>query len=590
MIMMERWVVINKKADFYGIGEKFGIDPVIARLIRNRDVIEEKEIEQYLYGKISDLPSPIEMKDMEKAVSILIQKIREGKRIRIISDYDVDGVVSNYILYKGLSKCGAFVDYKIPDRILDGYGINENLIKQAYDDGVDTILTCDNGIAAFNQISYGKELGMTIIVTDHHDVPYEESEGEKRYILPPADAVVNHKRPDCTYPYKTLCGAVVAMKLIIHLYERFSKPADAWHEFIEFAAIATVCDVVSLTGENRILVKEGLRRLNSTKHIGLSALISATEMEGKQISSYHLGFIIGPCINASGRLKSAEMALALLLSNDREEALKMAIELKNLNEERKNMTVAGLERAIYEIENSDLNEDKILVVYLPGCHESLAGIIAGRIREKYNKPVFVLTDSEDGGLKGSGRSIEAYSMFEEMSRVKELMSKFGGHPMAAGLSLPKDNLEVFRKQLNSLTTLQESDLVAKVSIDVPMPVSYITENLVDQLKIMEPFGCANPKPLFAQKNLSVLSARILGARRNVLKMRVADEQGYEMDAIYFGNIDDFNQYLSSHFPQNEIEYMYQGRKNSVRLSFTYYPDVNEFRGTKTLQLIIQNYQ
>jgi single-stranded-DNA-specific exonuclease len=493
-------------------------------------------------------------------------------------------------LYKGLSKCGAFVDYKIPDRILDGYGINENLIKQAYDDGVDTILTCDNGIAAFNQISYGKELGMTIIVTDHHDVPYEESEGEKRYILPPADAVVNHKRPDCTYPYKTLCGAVVAMKLIIHLYERFSKPADAWHEFIEFAAIATVCDVVSLTGENRILVKEGLRRLNSTKHIGLSALISATEMEGKQISSYHLGFILGPCINASGRLKSAEMALALLLSNDREEALKMAIELKNLNEERKNMTVAGLERAIYEIENSDLNEDKILVVYLPGCHESLAGIIAGRIREKYNKPVFVLTDSEDGGLKGSGRSIEAYSMFEEMSRVKELMSKFGGHPMAAGLSLPKENLEVFRKQLNVLTTLQESDLVAKVSIDVPMPVSYITENLVDQLKIMEPFGCANPKPLFAQKNLSVLSARILGARRNVLKMRVADEQGYEMDAIYFGNIDDFNQYLSSHFPQNEIEYMYQGRKNSVRLSFTYYPDVNEFRGTKTLQLIIQNYQ
>jgi single-stranded-DNA-specific exonuclease len=313
-------------------------------------------------------------------------------------------------------------------------------------------------------------------------------------------------------------------------------------------------------------------------------------MEGKQISSYHLGFIIGPCINASGRLKSAEMALALLLSNDREEALKMAIELKNLNEERKNMTVAGLERAIYEIENSDLNEDKILVVYLPGCHESLAGIIAGRIREKYNKPVFVLTDSEDGGLKGSGRSIEAYSMFEEMSRVKELMSKFGGHPMAAGLSLPKENLEVFRKQLNVLTTLQESDLVAKVSIDVPMPVSYITENLVDQLKIMEPFGCANPKPLFAQKNLSILSARILGARRNVLKMRVADEQGYEMDAIYFGNIDDFNQYLSSHFPQNEIEYMYQGRKNSVRLSFTYYPDVNEFRGTKTLQLIIQNYQ
>ena len=587
---MERWVVLNKKADFYGIGQKFGIDPVIARLIRNRDIIEEKEIEQYLFGTIESLPSPKEMKDMEKATDILVSKIHQGKRIRIISDYDVDGVVSNYILYKGLYSCGASVDYKIPDRILDGYGINENLIKQAYDDGVDTILTCDNGIAAYNQISYAKELGLTVVVTDHHDVPYEEQEGEKNYILPPADAVVNPKRPDCSYPYKTLCGAVVALKLIIHLYERFHKPRNAWHEFIEFAAIATVCDVVSLTGENRILVKEGLRRLNQTKHIGLSALISATEMEGKQISSYHLGFIIGPCINASGRLKSAEMALMLLLSDDREEALQLAIELKDLNEERKNMTVEGVEQAIFAIENSDLKEDKILVVYLPECHESLAGIIAGRIREKYNKPVFVLTDSEDGALKGSGRSIEAYSMFEEMSRVKELMSKFGGHPMAAGLTLPKVNLDLFRARLNDLTTLKESDLVAKISIDVPMPISYITESLVEQLKILEPFGTANPKPLFAQKNFSILSARILGARRNVLKLRVADEQGYEMDAVYFGNIEDFHQYLSSHFPENEVEYMYQGRKNSVTLSFTYYPDVNEFRGTKTLQLIIQNYQ
>ncbi len=587
---MERWVVLNKKADFYGIGQKFGIDPVIARLIRNRDIIEENEIEQYLYGKVDDLPSPKGMKDIEKATDILIQKIYQKKRIRIISDYDVDGVVSNYILYKGLTSCGAYVDYKIPDRVLDGYGINENLIREAFEDGVDTILTCDNGIAAYQQITYGKELGMTIVVTDHHDVPYEENENGKQHILPPADAVVNPKRPDCSYPYKTLCGAVVALKLIVNLYERFHKPANAWHEFIEFAAIATVCDVVSLTGENRVLVKEGLKRLNQTKHIGLNALISATEMDGKPISSYHLGFIIGPCINASGRLKSAEMALTLLLNQDREEALRLAIELKNLNEERKNMTVAGVEQAIKMIDGSELEKDKILVVYLPGCHESLAGIIAGRIREKYNKPVFVLTDSEDGALKGSGRSIEAYSMFEEMSKVKDLMTKFGGHPMAAGLTLPKENLDVFRYKLNELTTLKDSDLVAKISIDVPMPISYITEKLVEQLKILEPFGCANPKPLFAQKNFHILSARILGARRNVLKMRVADEQGYEMDAIYFGNLDDFQQYISSHFPENEVEYMYQGRKNSVTLSFTYYPDINEFRGTKTLQLIIQNYQ
>lgn len=588
--MKERWVVQNKKADFYGIGQRYGIDPVIARLIRNRDIQDEKEIEQYLYGSVEDLPAPILMKDLEKAVSILIQKIHEGKRIRIISDYDVDGVVSNYILYTGLDRCGALVDYKIPDRIRDGYGINENLIQQAYEEGIDTILTCDNGIAAYEQICYAKTLGLTVLVTDHHDVPFEEKNGEKESILPPADAVVNPKRPDCSYPYKTLCGAVVALKLIIRLYERFHKPANAWHEYLEFAAIATVCDVVHLTGENRILVKEGLKRLNSTSHVGLRALIEATGMEGKAISSYHLGFVIGPCINASGRLRSAQMALTLLLCKDREEALKLALELKDLNEERKDMTMAGLEQAMQRIETSSLVEDKILVVYLPDCHESLAGIIAGRIREKYNKPVFVLTESEDGALKGSGRSIEAYSMFEEMCKVKELMTKFGGHPMAAGLTLPKENLETFRVRLNELTTLTEDDFTAKISIDIPMPVSYITEKLVDELKLLEPFGCANPKPLFAQKNLSVLSARVLGARKNVLKLRLADEQGYEIDGIYFGNIDDFDKYISSHFPQNEVEYMYQGRKNAVKLSFTYYPDVNEYRGNRSLQLILQNYQ
>lgn len=588
--MKERWVVQNKKADFYGIGRRYGIDPVIARLIRNRDIQDEKEIEQYLYGKIEDLPAPTLMKDLEKAVSILIQKIHEGKRIRIISDYDVDGVVSNYILYTGLDRCGALVDYKIPDRIRDGYGINENLIQQAYEEGIDTILTCDNGIAAYEQIRYAKTLGMTVVVTDHHDVPFEEKDGIKEHILPPADAVVNPKRPDCAYPYKTLCGAVVALKLIIHLYEQFHKPANAWHEFLELAAIATVCDVVSLTGENRTLVKEGLKRLNSTSHVGLRALIDATGMDGKLISAYHLGFVIGPCINASGRLRSAQMALTLLLCKNREEAIKLALELKDLNEERKDMTMAGLEQAIERIETSTLLEDKIVVVYLPDCHESLAGIIAGRIREKYNKPVFVLTESEDGSLKGSGRSIEAYSMFEEMCKVKELMTKFGGHPMAAGLTLPKENLEAFRVRLNELTTLTENDFTAKISIDIPMPVSYITEKLVDELKLLEPFGCANPKPLFAQKNLSVLSARVFGARKNVLKLRLADEQGYEIDGIYFGNIEDFDKYISSHFPQNEVEYMYQGRKNAVKLSFTYYPDVNEYRGNRSLQLILQNYQ
>lgn len=586
----ERWVVLNKKADFYGIGKQFGIDPVTARLIRNRDITGETEIAQYLYGTLESLPSPEKMKDLEKAVRILIKKIHEGRRIRIISDYDVDGVVSNYILYSGLSKCGALVDYRIPDRVRDGYGINENLIQQAYDEGIDTILTCDNGIAAYEQIQYAKDLAITVIVTDHHDIPFQEKDGTRHYILPPADAVVNPKRPDCPYPYKTLCGAGVALKLMVYLYEQFHMPANAWHEFLEFAAIATVCDVVSLTGENRILVREGIQRLNTTTHTGLRALISATGLEEKKLSSYHLGFIIGPCINASGRLKSAQMALALLLCTDRKEAMNLALELKNLNEERKNMTIHGLHEAVNLIEASTWKEDKILVVYLPDCHESLAGIIAGRIREKYNKPVFVLTDSEDGMLKGSGRSIDAYSMFEEMSRVGDLMTKYGGHPMAAGLTLPKENLEQFRYRLNQQTTLTEMDFTAKISIDVPMPVSYITESLVEELHLLEPFGCGNPKPLFAQKDLAVLSATVIGKQRNVLKLRLADAQGYEIDGIYFGNIDDFNKYISSHFPENEVEYMYQGRKNAVKLSFTYYPEVNEFRGSRKLQLVIQNYQ
>lgn len=587
---MERWVVLNKKADFYEIGKQFHIDPVIARLVRNRDVIGNENIQTYLYGNLTDLHDPKSLKDVEKAADLLVKKIRQQKRIRIISDYDVDGVVSNYILYKGLENCNGLVDYQIPDRIRDGYGINENLIQKAWEDGIDTILTCDNGIAASGQIQYGKDLGMTMIVTDHHDVPYEEKDGKKIYRIPPADAVVNPKQPDCPYPYPLLCGAVVALKLIMVLYEKFHKPKDLWQEFLEVAAIATVCDVVALTDENRILVKEGLKRLNHTSNIGLSALITAVGLEGKKITAYHLGFVIGPCINASGRLRSARMALELLLCRNREKALEMALTLKELNEERKDMTMDGVKQAMEIVEQEGFQNDKVLTVYLPDCHESLAGIIAGRIREQYHKPVFVLTDSEEGSLKGSGRSIEAYSMFEEMSQCKDLMTKFGGHPMAAGLTIPKENLGAFHDRLNELATLTEEDFREKIVIDVPMPIQYVTEELVEELKLLEPFGTANPKPLFAQKNLSVLGAKILGARRNVLKLRIADETGYEIDGIYFGNIEDFNEYLASQFGKNEVEYMYQGRKNAIRMSFTYYPDVNEFRGMKTLQMVIQNYQ
>ena len=587
---MERWVVLNKKADFYEIGKRFHIDPVIARLVRNRDVIGDENIQTYLYGDLSNLHAPQMLKDVDKAADILVQKIRQQKRIRIISDYDVDGVISNYILYKGLENCNGLVDYQIPDRIRDGYGINENLIQKAWEDGIDTILTCDNGIAASGQIRYGKKLGMTMIVTDHHDVPYEEKDGKKIYQIPPADAVVNPKQPDCRYPYPLLCGAVVALKLIMVLYDKFHKPKDLWQEFLEVAAIATVCDVVALTDENRILVKEGLKRLNHTSNIGLSALITAVGLDGKKITAYHLGFVIGPCINASGRLRSARMALELLLCRNREKALEMALTLKELNEERKDMTMDGVKQAMEIVEQEGFHNDKVLTVYLPDCHESLAGIIAGRIREQYHKPVFVLTDSEEGSLKGSGRSIEAYSMFEEMSQCKDLMTKFGGHPMAAGLTIPKENLGAFHDRLNELATLTEEDFREKIVIDVPMPIQYVTEELVEELKLLEPFGTANPKPLFAQKNLSVLGAKILGARRNVLKLRIADETGYEIDGIYFGNIEDFNEYLTSQFGKNEVEYMYQGRKNAIRMSFTYYPDVNEFRGMKTLQMVIQNFQ
>lgn len=587
---MERWVLLNKRADFNQIGQKYGIDPVIARLMRNRDLITFEEMDFYLNGGLTDLYSPHEMKDLDVAVRILTKKIRQKKRIRIISDYDVDGVVSNYILYRGLENCGALVDYRIPDRISDGYGINEKLILHAFEDGIDTIVTCDNGIAAKAQIQYGKDLGMTIVVTDHHDVPFTQEGEEKIYQLPPADAVVNPKQEDCTYPFSFLCGAVVALKLIIGIYEEFHKPKDQWQEFLELAAVATVCDVVPLKGENRIIVREGLKKMEKTTQTGLRALIQVTGLEGKKISSYHLGFIIGPCINASGRLKSAQMALELLLCENQTKALALAQQLKELNEERKDMTQKGVEQAIEMVEQGGYEDDKVLILYLSNCHESLAGIIAGRVREKYNKPVFVLTDSEDGGLKGSGRSIEAYSMFEEMTKAKDLMTKFGGHPMAAGLSLPKENLKLFHDRLNELAPLTREDFTAKITIDIPMPVSYIREDLVNQLSLLEPFGSGNPKPLFAQKNLNVLSGRILGIRRNVLKLRLSDEAGYEIEGIYFGDIEDFNKYVSSHFGKNEVECMYQGRKNSIRLSFTYYPDVNEYKGVKSLQIIIQNYK
>ena len=569
---MEKWFVSAKKADFKEIGRQFDIDPVIARLIRNRDVTGAKAIQEYLRGTIQDIPGPELLKGMKEATSILKQKIREKKKIRIIGDYDIDGVTATYILIKGLERLGARADTYIPDRITDGYGIHMPLIYKALEDGVDTIVTCDNGIAASKEIGFAKEKGLTVIVTDHHEVPFIEDNGERTYILPPADAVINTKQPGCPYPNKNLCGAVVAMKLIWALYDDSHIPETEKEEFLELAAIATVGDVMDLQGENRILVKEGLKRLPYTKNKGLQALIRVTGLEGSRISSYHIGFVLGPCINASGRLDTAARSLRLLQCEDAGEAPRLAGDLKALNDSRKALTEKGKDAAIQLIENTDLKKDLVLVVYLPECHESLAGIIAGRIREKYNRPVFVLTKGEKG-VKGSGRSIQQYSMFEELVKCGDLLDQYGGHPMAAGLSLPEENVSLLRKRLNEQCNLKEEDLIPKVIIDVPMPISYISTKLVEQLSLLEPFGKGNTKPLFAQKNVKAINSRVIGKNHNVTKLQLMDEQGYVIEAVYFGNIPEFMDFLSAR----------------DKISVTYYPEINRYQGRETLQVIIQNY-
>ena len=569
---MEKWVLTAKRADFAGIGKKFGIDQVIARLIRNRDVVEEEEIRKYLYGGLDDLPSPWLLKDMEKAVGIIEKKIHDHVKIRIIGDYDIDGVTSTYILLKGLRRVGAEVDTYIPDRVADGYGIRTHLIEKAAEDGVDTIVTCDNGIAAAQEIQTAKEKGLTVIITDHHEIPYRETENGRELILPLADAVINPKQPDCCYPNKKICGAVVAFKLITALYDRFGISETELEDYLELAAIATVGDVMDLQGENRILVKEGLKRLAETKNKGLRALIQANGLDGGRITSYHVGFVLGPCINASGRLDTAARSLALLNAEDEDEAARLAGDLTALNESRKALTEKGKEAAIEQVETTELKNDRVLVVYLPDCHESLAGIIAGRIREKYNKPSFVLTKGETC-VKGSGRSIEGYSMFEELVKCAELMVQFGGHPMAAGLSVEEKNVELLRRRLNENCTLTEEDLRPKVTIDVPMPISYITKNLVEEISLLEPFGKGNTKPLFAQKNLRVLESRILGKNRNVAKLRLMDETSAVIDGMYFGEAEEFIRFA----------------KSRETISVTYYPEINRYMGKENLQIVIQNY-
>ena len=574
---MEKWFVAMKKADFNGIAEKYQISPIIARLMRNRDVVGDDAIDFYLNGTVENLYDGLLMKDMDRAVDILKEKIEEGKKIRVIGDYDIDGVNATYILQQGLAGLGADVDTDIPDRIKDGYGLNQMLIDRALEDDVDTIITCDNGIAAMSEIAYGKENGMTIVVTDHHEVPYLEENGEKKYLLPPADAVVDPHRADCEYPFKGLCGAAVAYKLVEVLYRVSGKSEQEvehlQERLMENVAIATIGDVMDLVGENRVFVKKGLELLKTTKNEGLHALMQCTGVDTANLNTYHIGFVIGPCINAGGRLDTAKRALELLNASNRREAVTLAADLKELNDSRKEMTEEGVEEAVRQIESSSWKDDQVLVVYLPECHESIAGIIAGRIKERYYRPTFVLTKGETG-VKGSGRSIEAYDMFAEMSRCRELFTKFGGHKPAAGLSLEEEKVEVFRKRINELADLTEEDLQMKVSIDMRLPFPYINEELIHELKILEPFGKGNGKPLFAESKLRVIQPRIFGKNRNVLKCRLEDQQGNQMEAVYFGEVEDC---------------LRQMEKKQI-MSFTYYPSINEYMGRRTIQLTIVNYQ
>lgn len=564
-----QWMMQTKRADFTAIAENYHISPVTARIIRNRDVVGTKEIERYLYGTISDLYSPALLPDMEKAVGILKEKIESGKRIRVVGDYDIDGVCSTYILLTALKETGAFGDYRIPDRIKDGYGINEAIIQQAFEDGVDTILTCDNGIAAVEQIRMAKELGMTVIITDHHDI---QKDGMGNDILPAADAVVNPKRSDSRYPYPEICGGMVAYKLMRALYEAFGIPLKKWEEMLEFAAIATVGDVMKLQDENRIVVKEGLKRIGQTRNLGLLSLIEKNNLNPETLTAYHIGFVIGPCLNAGGRLQTAKTALKLLMAEDPVTADHLAGELKDLNEQRKDMTLKGTEEAIAQVEEC-FQDDRVLVVFLPDCHESLAGIVAGRLREKFQKPSFVLTRSEEG-VKGSGRSIEAYHMFEGLVEVKDLLTKFGGHPMAAGLSLPEEHVEEFRRRLNENARLTEEDFIRKVWIDVPMPLEYINESLIQELERLEPFGNGNEKPQFAQKDLSVRNVRVLGKNRNAVRLSLVTPGGFAMDGMFFGEGARFAEELAG--------------KHSIDI--VYYPTVNEYNGNRTLQAIIKEYR
>lgn len=587
--MEYRWMMYSKKADFNQISEQFHIDPVLARIIRNREVTGEEAIQEYLQPDIGYLYSPWYLKDMEEAVGIILDKILLSHKIRIISDYDVDGVMSNYILYKGLLRAGADVDYEIPDRVQDGYGMNEAMIDRAQEAGINTIITCDNGIAASSAIQHAKELGLTVIVTDHHEVPFEEIDGEKQYILPDADAVVDPKRGDCNYPLPEICGAAVAYKLIEGVYERKGIDKQELYPLLEFVAMATICDVMPLLDENRCFVKLGLDMLNHTTNEGMKALLVVNDLQDKFISEHQVGFVLGPCINATGRLDSAMLSMQLLLTEEKSEAMELARQLYELNEERKALTLEYTEKAYALVEQNGMQQDRVLVIYLENCHESIAGIIAGRVRERYYRPVLVLCDADEDMVKGSGRSIEEYHMYDALNACQEYLVKFGGHAMAAGFSLMKENIEILRQALNEQCPLAAEEMLPTIMVDVPMPIDYISFDFVSQLELLKPFGKANEKPLFAQTQLKVLSAKVLGKNANVLKLTFESASGTRMEGVYF-EVDAFLEDIKKWFGADECDQMLHGWLNTVVLDVAYYPTINEFNGMQTLQLNVKYYR
>ena len=586
---MEKWIEIRKGGNFMEMAKKYGIDPLIARIIRNRDITDEKEITEYLYGGKEALHNPHLLKDVDKAAEIIAEGIAGKKAMRIIGDYDIDGVNATYILLEGIRRCGGNVDAAIPDRMKDGYGINEHLIEQALSAGKELLITCDNGIAAINEINFAKEKGMTVVVTDHHEIPYRNTEQGKEFLRSNADAIVNPKQNDCLYPCKGICGAVVAWKLVQVLYERMDIPVEEADIFIENAGFATVGDVMDLTGENRILVKLGLKALEHTKNPGMKALIAKNKLSDKPLSAYHIGFVLGPCINASGRLDTAKRSLELLLERDEVKASALAGELVELNESRKYMTQQETQKALEQIEKEGREKDKVLVVYLPECHESLAGIIAGRIREAYQRPVFVLTRGEEG-VKGSGRSIEAYSMFDKMTEVAELFTKYGGHPMAAGLSMREEDIDKLREQLNQKAELSEEDMAEVVRLDAVLPMSYFTVDTIRQLSVLEPCGKSNTKPVFADRNIKITRAGIVGVNRNVLKLHLLDSKGNPVAGVYFGEVEKFLTFLSEKFGSEEVDAAMHGKENSIQFAAVYEPAVDTYSGRESVQAIIRRFR